>query len=88
MLILAVIFLGWSLTLAVATGLNTPLYSVLYSSMPGMLSSLQAGFARYVGPYPWEYVIQPVLELPSWIPPLGAAGLMIVAHGIAKRRAW
>lgn len=88
MLILAVIFAGWAVTLMVAVGTTTPLHVVLYRSVPGMLSGMQAGLSRYVGPYPWDYVIQPLLELPAWIPPLCVAGLLVVAHGIIQRRAW
>lgn len=88
MLILAVIFLGWSVTLAVATGLNTSLHTVIYNAAPGLLNNIQNGIYRVVGPYPWEWLIQPVLDLPSWLPPLGAAGLMVIAHGIIQRRSW
>jgi len=88
MLILAVIFIGWSVTLMVAVGTTTQLHTVLYRSVPGLLNGMQSGLSRYVGSYPWDYVIQPLLELPAWIPPLGVAALLVVAHGIIQRRAW
>lgn len=88
MLILAVIFVGWAVTLVVAVGPQVPLGIALHNFMPGMLYSMQSGLSRYFGPYPWEFVIGPMMELPCWIPPIGIAALFVVAHGIIMRKAW
>ena len=88
MLVAACIFIGWSLVLLIFTGVGTSLGTAIYNASPSALNSLQAGIQRYIFPEVWDWVFQPILELPAWLPPLAFGGLLLVARSIQKARAW
>lgn len=88
MLILVFILVGWAVTLVVAVGPRVPLGTALHNSVPGMVYSIESGLSRYFGPYPYEYLIAPLMELPCWMPPIGLAGLCVLAHIFIQRKAW
>ena len=88
MLVAACIFIGWAFVLLIFTGASTSLGTAIFNASPSALNSLQAGVQRYIFPDIWDWVFQPVLELPAWLPPLVFGGLLLVARSIQKARSF
>ena len=88
MLILAFIFFGWAVVLMFFRGFTVPLGSVLYTASPGLVNGVQTAITRYIGSDLWYWIFVPILEQPAWIPPVTVGILLVIAHDIAKRRAW
>ena len=86
LLVLALAFLARDLSLRFDTGLfePAPLGQYWYGWSPGSLNLTQAVVQRYIWPPLWDWVLQPVLELPGFLP-VGIAGLLLV--WLARRRA-
>ena len=85
LLILAIAFLVRDLYHRLDSGLfePVPLGQYWYGWSPGTLNLTQAVVQRYVWPPLWDSFLQPLLELPAFLP-LGIAGLLLLL--LTRRR--
>ena len=83
--LLAIAFFVRDLYVRLDTGLfePAPLGQYWYGWSPGSLNLTQAVIQRYVWPPLWDSVLQPILEMPAFLP-LGILGLLLLL--VTRRR--